>query len=380
MVNLIIAICMAMAYAGLLLYYRKHWLTIPETYRPEDTSGLPRVSVVIVAHNEGRNIERTLNGILRQQYPSDKFEVLVIDDHSTDETASIVRQIEHPGLKFFVLRDYPDYIQAPAYKKSAIALAVDLAQHENIVVTDADCYHPPGWLATVMHHFTEHKAVFQTAPVLPGAGPGHIHHTWLPMMQELEGLMLIGITGAGIQSGLHDLANGANMAFTLTAFREVGGYADNTHIASGDDLFLAEKMRRAYPDGVTFVKSADAAVQTDVKHNWDDLLRQRRRWAGKNKSLQHKTISRIWMFVGIYHIAALFFGLQAILLVHPAWPFWIMLMVKLAADYALLDPVATYFRRTHLLSMYVPLQFQYAWYLFRLGISMLTGQKGDWRS
>lgn len=102
---------------------------------------------------------------------------------------------------------------------------------------------------------------------------------------------------------------------------QVNGYEGNEQYASGDDMFLIEKMSMAFPGKIAFAKSLQATVYTGGKKNWSSFFKQRLRWAGKNKGLQQKAISRIWAFVGAYHIALLVFFVTALFHRTSSWPF-----------------------------------------------------------
>jgi poly-beta-1,6-N-acetyl-D-glucosamine synthase len=368
-----IALGFSLLYFLLQLYYISAWYAITSYVVPDDFIPTEGVTIIIVAHNEEKSIGKCLRGILQQSFPSALMEIIVVNDHSSDSTVDEIEKIKDESIHLYSLRDYPDYIHAPAFKKSGITLGVEKAKFETIIITDADCEHPSHWLQSVFYHFQKNKAVFQTSPVLHQPG-----HTLLEKMQEMEQLVLMLITGAGIQSRLHDMANGANMAFTKSAFKQVNGFEGNFHYSSGDDMFLIEKMRMAFPDRIKFVKSTDASLYTQGKKDWATLFRQRIRWAGKNEGLVIKTIKWIWLFIGIYHVLLTLALLAALLQILSAWPFIMLISVKWTVDYILIATAAAFFQRTALLRYFVPLQFFYSLYILRLGHMMMTGKKGDW--
>jgi cellulose synthase/poly-beta-1,6-N-acetylglucosamine synthase-like glycosyltransferase len=373
MIMLWIALGFSVMYLMLQAFYFFQWHKTQIVSLPQDEKPSDAVTVVIVAHNEEKTIGTCLQGILQQNYPVDLVEIIVIDDHSTDATAQEVMRLGNERIQLYTLKDFPACIHAPAFKKSGITLAVDKAKSEIIVVTDADCTHPETWLTTVVASFQQSNAVFQTAPVLHTSG-----HSMIRKMQEMEQLMLMLITGAGITSRLHDMANGANMAFRKSAFLDVHGYEGNWQFASGDDMFLIEKMRVAFPDRISFAKSTLAVTYTDGKKNWKSLLSQRLRWAGKNAGLQLQNISRIWGFVGLYHVLLILCLIASVFHLISSWPFILLLCAKWMADYMLVATTAAFFRKTSILRYFVPLQFLYSYYILRLGLSMIMGKKGDW--
>ncbi len=374
MLILALALGWAGMYIGLQSFYYYHWVRTSSISHQTSHQPSRGASIVMVVHNEAESIAATLTGLLHQQYPTSLFEIILVDDHSDDQTAAIVQTPIFDRVRYFSLSDHPAFIHPPAYKKSGINLGVTKALFDTIIVTDADCTHHPVWLASVMQQFDNTGVVFQASPVILSPSTSMIGK-----MQEVEQLILMLVTGAGIRSGLHDLANGANMAFDKKAFERVGGYEGNLEYASGDDLFLIEKMRAAYPDRIDFFGSLQGVVYTGAKKNWRDLLRQRLRWAGKNKGLQRKTILNIWRGIGLYHVIMLGLLLSAICSLITWWPLMIMLIAKWIADYLLIRSAASFFGRSSLLRFFIPLQVMYTGYILLLGWSLTTGRQADWQ-
>ena len=149
MITLGIALGFAVVYFLLQLYYFIYWQSTPKISSTNDFTAVEGVTIVVVARNEAPTIRKCLQGLLDQHYPSELFEIIVVDDHSTDNTVEVIKEMDHPQIKLYQLKDYPAYIKTPAFKKSGITLAVDKASFENIIVTDADCIHPENWLKTM---------------------------------------------------------------------------------------------------------------------------------------------------------------------------------------------------------------------------------------
>lgn len=372
MVILAVSILFAFTYLWLQLYYVYHWLKIPVITVPENYEPAQGVSIVVVAHNEEKSIEACILSILQQDYPSHLIDLIIIDDRSTDQTTPIINQIIHSSLRIFHLSDFPQFIHAPAFKKSGIELGVHHAKHDLIVVTDADCLHQQFWLKTIAYTQEKLNANFLTGPVLIMEG-----RSMLIKMQQMENLVFMLITAAGIKSHLHDIANGANMVFKKKSFLDADPYKDNYQFASGDDLFLIEKMRQR-SGKITFIKSKQAVITTSGKKDWNSLLKQRIRWAGKNKGLQNQTISRIWSFVGLYHFVMLILFICGFFF-PVAWvSLGIMFLIKSISDYILLRTSSRFFGVMIGIAEFILLQFTYMYYVLRLGWSLLLGRKGDW--
>ena len=81
----VIAFILFLIYAGLILYYRRSWVSIVDFRLPDsDLKTITKISVIIPARNEEQNIGNCLQSVIRQSYPKELFEVLVVDDHSTE--------------------------------------------------------------------------------------------------------------------------------------------------------------------------------------------------------------------------------------------------------------------------------------------------------
>src|SRR3546814_16232603 len=138
-----------------------------------------KVTVLIAARNEAANIVRTLSDILAQDFPEELLEVIVVDDHSTDNTAAVVRSFAGQGVKLLKLNESEPL---NSYKKKEISLAIEVASGDFIVTTDADCRMEKDWLATVINFAEERGHVLVTSPVVYAQQKGF-----------LEGLKKMGI-------------------------------------------------------------------------------------------------------------------------------------------------------------------------------------------
>lgn len=127
---------MTTVYVVLVLYMRRGWSSIPFFKTSRRYDGHSKVSVLIAARDEESNIGRTLDCLVKQDFPKDRMEIIVVDDHSTDRTAEIVRSYALSGVKLLRLDEGG---QLNSYKKLAIARAIAVAEGDIIVTTDADC-------------------------------------------------------------------------------------------------------------------------------------------------------------------------------------------------------------------------------------------------
>ena len=128
-------------YCGVIVFLYRGFHALPPLGEP----GNHRFSVIIAARNEAANIVSCLESIFAQSIAPDRFEVIVVNDRSTDTTAEIVTQLEHrfPNLSHLNIEATPTGVSP---KKWAVAQGVAQARHEIIVFTDADCRVSPTWI------------------------------------------------------------------------------------------------------------------------------------------------------------------------------------------------------------------------------------------
>ncbi len=352
------------AYAGLMAYYRKGWkgLHTPEVRRADRS-----ITVLIPARNEAGRIASLLDALARQTYPH--FDVIVIDDHSTDGTAEAVR----PFLSGRVRLIRPQAEAAQSSKKKAIEAGVQAAAGALIVTTDADCLPTPRWLETMASFYEQTGARFIAAPVRFTTDGSLLHN-----FQALDFLMLQGITGASVATGFHSMCNGANLAYTKEAFLAVDGFAGIDRIATGDDLLLMHKIQRRFPSDVHYLKCPDAIVTTPPMPTWSAFLNQRRRWASKSFVYKDYRIIAVILLTGLLNLWWIL--LLAAGLMHPKLlvPALLYLLAKALIEFAFLRPVAAFYGATNLLPglfFYQPLHILYTVFV---GLSSQFGRY-EWK-
>lgn len=339
---------LAAAHALLIALYLYGWIRAPRApypapaYTPDAS-----LSVVVPARNEQACIGACLQSLLACDYPPDLLEIIVVDDHSDDDTARIVsgylERADGPALRLLKLQEERPQGHGQAFKKKALALGIERARGELVITTDADCVFGRHWLRFLAFHWKRSGAKALAAPVLIQAPQGVLGH-----FQALDLLGLMGVTGGGYALGWHALGNGANLAFAKAVFEEVGGYADNEHRASGDDIFLLQKIARRYPDGIFFVKNAAAAAETRPLPDWLSLQNQRLRWGGKNAAVKSRPMQAALLVVWLHSVATCAAWAWA-----GAWAWgvgaessaWVLPAEKALADGVFLATLAVFFRK-----------------------------------
>lgn len=338
-VFLLIITILTLAYCLLIGVYA-YWFLQLKQYQV-DVRFTPKTtfSIIIPARNEEAMIVKCLAGIKRQKYPTHLFEVIVVNDHSTDKTAELVEQMQlnFPNLKLIHLVNHIS-TTIHAYKKKAIEIAVAQTTGDWIVTTDADCEVPPNWLYMLDNYIQKKQPVFIAAPVM-----FTLNYTWLGLFQVLDFMSLQGITAAAVAAGYHSMCNGANLAYKKEAFYTVGEFKGIDDIASGDDMLLMYKMKQQYKDQLGFLFSQEVIVTTAPMDSWRNFLQQRIRWASKADRYEEKSI--FWVLALVYFFNAfLLVGLLFSLFITGFGTYiWILLLAKTFVEFCFMIPVALFF-------------------------------------
>lgn len=305
----------------------------------EDSHEWPLITVVVCSLNGGSTIGDTMEGLRRLQYPN--FEVIVVDDGSTDDTAAIVRE-------------YPWRVISTENRGLSAARNTGWqeAKGEIVAYIDDDAYPDPHWLTYLAHQFMTSDFVGVGGPNLAPAGDGWI----ADCVANAPGGPVHVLTSDSVAEHIP----GCNMAFRREALAAVNGF-DPIYRAAGDDVDLCWRLQEI--GGV--IGFAHAAVvwhhrRNSVNMYWkqqqgygkaEALLEQKwpqkynalghLTWAGKlyGKGLTQAVDSRRWR---IYHGS---FGMAPFQSLYergntgvsalPLMPEWYLLVASLAATVAL---------------------------------------------
>jgi cellulose synthase/poly-beta-1,6-N-acetylglucosamine synthase-like glycosyltransferase len=285
-----------------------------------------------------------LGSLYGQNYPASLFEVIFIDDHSTDNTWHLLQEAHHNYPSLMAIK-----LAAPAninysFKKLAIEAGIRAARGKLIVTTDADCRFNTSWLSTLADFYETQHAKFIAAPVLM-KDKGNL----LTVFQSLDFLTLQGITGASVQRRFHSMCNGANLAYERDAFFEVKGFEGIDTIPTGDDMLLMHKIYLQHPDKVFYLKSPAVIVETEPALSWPAFFHQRIRWASKADKYQDKRI--IAVLTMIYTLNFFFLVLAIASFWKYTWLFFfvILLLAKILIEFPFVQSVARFFGRQRLM-------------------------------
>jgi cellulose synthase/poly-beta-1,6-N-acetylglucosamine synthase-like glycosyltransferase len=311
---------------------------------------LPGVSVLVPARNEAPVLERTLRSLLQQDYPG-WWEVIVVDDRSTDGTAGIVRQFADADPRVRSVTVTVPFPSSP--KKNALAMGVRCAKGEIIVTTDADCEYERGWLRTLVSHMTGNIGVVAGLTVfdLPNREiPSWQKMQWLDFFAQQ--LLAAGAAGAGVPSS----CNGSNLAYRRKVYDEIAGFGESGALVSGDDVLFAQRVSKLTEWKVVFATEPESVVRSLPVLTLKDMFSQRIRWASKGHA--YRRSMSVFLF-GLYGFYLMWIVAPLIMLLAPwsALPILAVATVKLGLDYATVRIGCRIFGQRELLRYFLPYEF-----------------------
>lgn len=316
------------------------------------------VSVIIPMRNEEDNIANILNDMSRQTYPTSLYEIIIVDDHSTDSSVEKITARRLSNYKMLSLS------MDESGKKAALRYGIENSTGELMITTDADCRVKNNWMTAIVSQYQQTKPVMIMAPVLAYDSSTLLtgKMRFLNKMLGLELLSLTGSTAGAASIGFPIMCNGANLAFTRSVYSEIEHVYQNKHIASGDDVFAMVELKKKYPNRVKFLKSREAMVYSRFPNSLCSFFQQRSRWAAKSKFYRDPVIIITALAV---------FGVNFILMLslsygfwyHNFIPFFILLLMKSLIDFPFLYRVADFFDQKRLMFWFPLVQSLYFLYV-----------------
>jgi cellulose synthase/poly-beta-1,6-N-acetylglucosamine synthase-like glycosyltransferase len=227
-------------------------------------------SILIPFRNEGKNLPFLLQSIEKLNYPTELFEVILVDDESEEK-------FQFSSFKFQV-SIIPNQRKSNSPKKDAIETAIQIAKYNWIVTTDADCEVPENWLEVFDAEIQNKNVKMCIGSVGYKTESGFLHD-----FQNNDFLSLQGVTAGSFGIEKPFMCNGANFAYEKDFFRTLNGFEGNNNLASGDDVFLLQKALKIAPNKISYLGNLNL-VFTKSCTSWKALINQRVRWASKTSA------------------------------------------------------------------------------------------------
>jgi cellulose synthase/poly-beta-1,6-N-acetylglucosamine synthase-like glycosyltransferase len=326
------------------------------------------VSIVIALKNEEENIQELIYSISQQEFPSESFEVILVDDHSTDNTRHKIEQIRKKQK--ITIHSFKNDINKHG-KKAALTLGINEARGKLIVQTDADCRMNKDWLASIVKYYKK----FQPGMIL---GPVEItgNSSFLSWFQMLEHFALMINTGGSAYFNRPILANGANMAYEKKLFYE---FKDpfNSKFSSGDDIFFTLNVSKKHSSNISFIKSRESIVRTSLPKKFNTFWKQRKRWIQKSSGYRNFNILFSSVIILLGNLATLG-SLVFSILTNEWWLYFAVFGIKSLIDIIQIITAGSFFKIKIPILYLVLAQVIYPIYTIILAISGIVGET-EWK-
>lgn len=301
-----------------------------KTFESKEVKPKTAFSIIVPFRNEAKNLPKLLKSISKLKYPKELFEIILVDDFSTDTSERICIQwrmanglIESTLLENLRLSNSP--------KKDAISRAVPILKHEWMLTTDADCIVSENWLLTLDNFIQQNNP-----EMVVGAVVYKTKNNWFHHFQQLDLMSLQGTTIGSFGIGKPFMCNGANFAYTKKFFQELGGFGGINSTASGDDVLLLQKAVVANSDKVLYLKNKEFIVKTKPENDLFLLFMQRVRWASKTTSYKNVYAKSLAVVVLMMNLSlVLGFGFWVLGKIG-IWNLSFVFLIKYIIDYILL--------------------------------------------
>ena len=361
-----ILLLMLILYVIKIRYYQYKWEQYPE-FKSNSNAVTAEISVIVAFRNEITSLDALLNSLNSQVYPSDSFEVILVNDHSEDGSDMLAQRFCEEHRNFRLLHND----KALSGKKSAVMKGVKCASCELIVTTDADCTLHEHWLSTIACIYREKNAdmIVGLVDMVPDKG-------FFSGFQEIEFLSLVA-AGAGAIAGDHPLyCNGACFAYRKSAFLALTDPLVQ-HIASGDDTLFLHKLKQDKTRSIVLLKAVPAIVTTRGASTLHEFLQQRKRWVSKSPYYHDFDTLYTGMLVFLVSLSLLF---SMILLTAGlnVWLFPLIYSVKMVTDLYFLRNFLRFYGKNLPFLPFMLYELVYPFYVVYLAIAGISSGF-DWK-
>lgn len=328
--SVLIIACITAIYTLLFLCFT---IGIIKTHRFKGNRATPSVSVVVPMRNEEEFAQRTLEALAAQEYSGD-WEVICVDDRSTDSTGEILDKFAETHPKFQVIHLSQDLPPIASPKKRALESAFKVANYEILLTIDADCTPRKGWIASMAGRFDGEISIVQ------GPKQNNGNNSLVHQFQKLETLGYTSMEAAGFSLGVPMIASATCLAYKKELFFKAGGFGELVNLSSGDDDMLINKMMKVPGTKACYNLDKDAVIETAPVNSWKQLFNQRARWSSNGTSYENKAYVLLLTLIYSYYVWA-FVSPWCVLLLDCPWQWCVFsILPKLVIDLIFLSIAA----------------------------------------
>ena len=328
-----------------------------------------KISVIVAARNEEKHLPNLLDSLISQNYPTENYEIIIIDDRSEDKTTEIVNGYKANNYNITLLK-VKNESKHLLGKKGALDKGIRTAKHDILAFTDADCVPTNNWLMQINNHFTD------DTDIVAGYSYVHYKNPFFRFLKNLERSSIFAVIAGSFGWNWGITITAGNMAYRKQLYEKVNGFSNIGKVRSGDDVLMIQKMGK-YIRKMKFMFHQDSIIEAGRMETADSQIQQETRRGSKWK---HYTlpVKLMTLFIFIYYIIFIgsFFGfifakLSTIL-------FMIILVLKIIPEFLLLTLFLLKIRKLKLMFLFPIAELIYIPYFVFFGLKGTFG-KFKWK-
>lgn len=260
-------------HGGLWRVWRHRHRRTPNAGNTTTGASQESVSVIVAARDEEAGLPACLRALRCQEYTGD-FEVIIVDDRSSDDTAGIVRRFAAQWPALHLVQIDGQTLRCP--KKNALAQGIESSSGELLLFTDADCQPSPHWVSSTVRAFSQDTGMV-SGYAAPSASRRGIHK-----LLALDNLAVAAMGAASTGMGAPLSCSGRNLAYRRRVYDEVGGFSSIGHLVGGDDVYMMRLIRRRTAWAIVYNADTQASVTSQPGSGAaGEVLQQKLRHASK---------------------------------------------------------------------------------------------------
>jgi poly-beta-1,6-N-acetyl-D-glucosamine synthase len=266
----------------ILLFIAIFWMIILFTSddfnKRKKLTSFPHFSTIVPAYNEEKSIKETLISLVNLDYPSDKKEIVVVNDGSSDNTQKIVENFirDHPRENIILIN------QENAGKGNALNNGLKHINGDFFACLDADSFIHSNALQKMLPYFAADKNVAAVCPLLKVKKPKSI----LQKVQWCEYIVNMFYKSLNARIDCVHVTPGPFSVYHTEVIKKLGGFDENTIT---EDLEIAIRLQKYH---YKIIQTFDTMVETVAPNSWKTLFKQRVRWykGSVDNSLRYKEL------------------------------------------------------------------------------------------
>ena len=339
------------------------------------SSSTKLISVIIACKNEQDNIALLIDSLKKQSYHN--YEVWLCDDHSTDQTATIIKENIIGDNRYhyvYIPSDFSTPYQKKRKqdlkgKKKALSYGIDKSKGAILAFTDGDCLPGPEWLSDINNCFKNnlHNSFYAGYSPLIFPQANFVTH-----LKNLEKASIFAVCAGSFGLHIPITCTARNIAYSKSLWEKVQGFNGIGHILSGDDDLMLLKMRK-HIQNYFFSFHNTAIIPTREKLDLQKQLHQDTR-RGSKFIYYPLALQSLILFITIYYLLILY----NLWMKNFTFNFYLSLILKINCEFIFIFIFLKKFNRLYYLKTFIIAELLYIPYYLFFGIKGTFG-KYHWK-